>query len=218
MSGSGKASISARKTPVQARANDLVAAVLEAAVQVLRTEGAARFTTARIAERAGVSVGSIYQYFPNKASILFRLQADEWNRTATLLRDILASADDPAPMRLRRLVLAFIRSECDEAEVRLALGDAAPFYRDAPEAAAARESGTAIVRTFMAEALPHADEKRRQMAADLIEATLMQVGSSFSALPRTDCEILAFSEVMADMFDAFLDREEQAGRSPGNVR
>ena len=155
---------------------------------------------------AGVSVGSIYQYFPNKASILFRLQADEWRRTAALLRGILADSDDPPPARLRRLVHAFIRSECDEAEVRLALSDAAPLYRDAPEAAAAREGGTAIIRTFMAEALPDADQPRCQRAADLIEATLTQVGSSFSTVPRTEAEIVGFADEMADMFDAYLTR------------
>ena len=203
--------ISSRKAPVQARASDLVAAVLEAAIQVLRAEGAARLTTARIAERAGVSVGSIYQYFPNKASILFRLQADEWQQTAVLLHGILADGGDAAPARLRRLVHAFIRSECDEADVRLALGDAAPLYRHAPEAAAAREGGTAIIRAFMTEALPQAKELQRQKAADLIEATLMQVGSSFSAVPRTEGEIVDFAEEMADMFDAYLAQHMPSG-------
>lgn len=68
--------ISSRKQPKQARSTELVATILEAAVQVLEKEGARRFTTARVAEKAGVSVGSLYQYFPNKASILFRLQSD----------------------------------------------------------------------------------------------------------------------------------------------
>ncbi len=67
--------ISSRKQPQQARSSELVASILEAAVQVLASEGAQRFTTARVAERAGVSIGSLYQYFPNKAAILFRLPA-----------------------------------------------------------------------------------------------------------------------------------------------
>ena len=60
------APISARKRPRQARSERLVATILEAAIRVLAREGAQRFTTARVAETAGVSVGSLYQYFPNK--------------------------------------------------------------------------------------------------------------------------------------------------------
>ena len=63
------ARISSRKQPKQARSNDLVTAILQAAVQVFAKEGAQRFTTARVAEKAGVSVGSLYQYFPNKAAL-----------------------------------------------------------------------------------------------------------------------------------------------------
>src|SRR4029079_7147015 len=127
-------SISSRKQPQQARSTGLVTAILDAAVQVLAKEGAQRFTTARVAERAGVSVGSLYQYFPNKAAILFRLQSDEWRQTSELLRHILADAQKPPLERLRTLVHAFLRSECDEAAMRGALNDAAPLYRDAPEA------------------------------------------------------------------------------------
>src|ERR1700679_1209451 len=108
-------SISSRKQPQQARSSELVAAILEAALQVLAKEGAQRFTTTRVAEKAGVSVGSIYQYFPNKAAILFRLQSDEWRQTSDMLRAILEDATRPPLDRLRTLVLAFVRSECDEA-------------------------------------------------------------------------------------------------------
>ncbi|MCW0234763.1 MAG: TetR family transcriptional regulator [Ferrovibrio sp.] len=198
--------ISSRKQPQQARANDLVASVLAAAVQVLRAEGAARFTTARVAERAGVSVGSLYQYFPNKAAILFRLQSDEWLQTSALLRDILKDRNHSADERLRTLVHAFLRSECDEAEIRTALADAAPLYRNAPEADAAREAGSLIIVTFLREALPTLDQATVELAADLIETTLSQVGSRFSERPRTEQEIGAYADAMADMFCAYLAR------------
>src|SRR5262245_4505150 len=118
MTSRRKAQISSRKQPQQARSSELVAAILEAAVQVLAKEGAQRFTTARVAEKAGVSVGSLYQYFPNKAAILFRLQSDEWRQTTALLSGILEDGERPPFERLRQLVHAFIRSECDEAEMR----------------------------------------------------------------------------------------------------
>src|SRR4051794_24665457 len=54
-----------RKSPVQARSNASVDAILEATVQVLLQVGKERLTTTRVAARAGVSVGTLYQYFPN---------------------------------------------------------------------------------------------------------------------------------------------------------
>jgi AcrR family transcriptional regulator len=153
-----------------------------------------------------VSVGSLYQYFPNKAAILFRLQSDEWRRTSELLRDILQDADRPPIERLRRVVHAFLRSECDEAEVRTALGDAAPLYRDAPEADEARAAGSLVISDFITEVLPCVDHATATLTADLIELTLTQVGSTFSETPRTDEEISAFADAMADMFSAYLER------------
>ena len=196
--------ISSRKQPQQARSTELVATILQAAIQVLAKEGAQRFTTARVAERAGVSIGSVYQYFPNKAAILFRLQSDEWQQTLDMLSGILADGKKPPLERLRTLVHAFVRSECDEAEMRVALSDAAPLYRDAPEAIAAKREGEHIIADFMAEALPHASEAQRTLAGELIKDTLSAVGKQFSESPRTVKAIKAYSDAMADMFCAYL--------------
>ncbi|MGL9617942.1 TetR family transcriptional regulator [Bradyrhizobium sp. U531] len=197
-------SISSRKQPQQVRSSELVAAILDAAVQVLAKEGAQRFTAARVAERAGVSVGSLYQYFPNKAAILFRLQSDEWQRTSELLRGILADRTKPPPARLRALVHAFIRSECEEAAIRVALNDAAPLYRDAPEAHDARAAGEEIIAVFMREALPKAANATRALAGELIKTTLSEIGKRFSEVPRKDAEIVRHADGLADMFCAYL--------------
>ena len=59
-----------RKSPVQARSAASVEAILEATIQVLLHVGKERLTTTRVALRAGVSVGTLYQYFPNKSALL----------------------------------------------------------------------------------------------------------------------------------------------------
>lgn len=153
-----------------------------------------------------MSIGSLYQYFPNKAAILFRLQSDEWRRTSELLRDILADRAKPPPARLCALVHAFIRSECEEAAIRVALSDAAPLYRDAPEAQDARAAGEGIVAAFMREALPKASGATRTLAGELITTTLSEVGKNFSEAARSEAEIGAYADAMADMFCAYLAR------------
>ena len=200
--------VSLRKMPKQARANALIEAVLEAAAQVLAQEGAARFTTARVAERAGVSVGSLYQYFPNKAAILFRLQSDEWRRTTDMWREILEDTKTPPLKRLRILVHAFIQSECDEAELRSALDDAAPLYRNAPETQEAMAEGEVIFQRFMLETMPNVSNNAREIAGDLIVETMTEVSKSFSETPRTIEEITAYADAMSDMFCVYIETAE----------
>lgn len=197
--------ISSRRQPKQARSAELVSAVLEAAVQVLRTEGANRFTSARVAERAGVSVGSLYQYFPNKAAILFRLQRDEWQQTTALLQDILADAHQSPPDRLRHLSRTFLQSECDEAAIRGALSDAAPLYRNAPEAEEARAGTRQAMHVFVATVRPDLPDGRRAVLVDLLLYTLSGVGKQFSERPRTAEEIATCADLLGDMLCAALN-------------
>jgi AcrR family transcriptional regulator len=204
MTNRRKPQISSRKQPQQARSTELVDVILQAALQVLAKEGAHRFTTTRVAEKAGVSVGSLYQYFPNKAAILFRLQNDEWRQTTDLLREILEDRGKPPLDRLRNLVHAFLRSECAEAEMRVALSDAAPLYRYAPEAKEARASSQRTMQVFLQDALPKASKISRALAGDLIGTTLSTAGKRFSESPRSNPEIEAYAEAMADMFCAYL--------------
>ena len=65
-----KPSLQPRKSPLQARSTASVEAILEATIQVLLDVGKERLTTTRVAHRAGVSVGTLYQYFPNKSALL----------------------------------------------------------------------------------------------------------------------------------------------------
>jgi AcrR family transcriptional regulator len=59
-----------RKQPVQARSEVTVSVLLEASIQVLLAVGYRKLTTTRVAERAGVSVGTLYQYFPNRQALI----------------------------------------------------------------------------------------------------------------------------------------------------
>lgn len=69
-----------RKTPKQTRAEETVATIVEAAAQVLESAGVEGFNTNAVAERAGVSIGSLYQYFPNKDALIVALIQRESQR------------------------------------------------------------------------------------------------------------------------------------------
>jgi len=67
------AHLNLRKRPRQARAAATLDAIFEATIQLLVADGPQRLTTTRVAKRAGVSVGTMYQYFPHKQALIYAL-------------------------------------------------------------------------------------------------------------------------------------------------
>ncbi len=102
-------------------------------------------------------------------------------------------------------MLAFFGSDYDEARVRMALGDAAPFYRDSPEAREARVSGASIMQAFMQEALPRAADETRTLSAALMQTTLSAVGRRCSQTLRTQADIERHACATAEMFCAYIN-------------
>ena len=193
-----------RKQPKQERSTRLVEAILTAAIRVLEREGAVAFTTVRVAEVAGVSVGSLYQYFPNKASILLRLQQDEWEATGQLLEGIFSNDALSASERLRAAHQAFFRTEYDEGPLRRALADAAPLYRDAPQAREQRARGVAAVNALIAEAAPSIAPRQRAFASEMYIALMAAMGEHVSETSNTKAEVDQWSAATANMFLAWL--------------
>jgi len=107
-----------RKTPSQTRALRTVDTLFEAATRVLQTEGEAGFTTNRIAERAGFSIGTLYQYFPSKEAIVVALVRRHRERVMRELDTMLERAVDgeygaehALRLYLRHIVDAFGRGQ-----------------------------------------------------------------------------------------------------------
>lgn len=88
-----------RKEPAQARSQATVDTILEATAQVLHDEGERAANTNRIAERAGFSIGTLYQYFPNRGAIMAALAMREYERVLARINGALATLDpdDPEP-------------------------------------------------------------------------------------------------------------------------
>jgi AcrR family transcriptional regulator len=98
-----------RKSPVQARSTASVDAILKATVQVLLKVGKEKLTTTRVAARAGVSVGTLYQYFPNKSALLraaLSLHVEEI--LAEVDRVCVAQREQPVEQMAEALAVAFL--------------------------------------------------------------------------------------------------------------
>jgi len=107
-----------RKAPSQTRALRTVDTLCEAAVRLLETEGEAGFTTNRVAQRAGYSIGTLYQYFPSKEAIVVALVRRQRERVMRELEALLACAargecspEDALQRYVRRLIEAFGRGQ-----------------------------------------------------------------------------------------------------------
>lgn len=116
-----------RKTPRQARAKATMDAIVEATIQVLQKEGYDRLTTIRVAERAGASVGSLYQYFPNKAALVCAVIDYCCQKSlASFEQSLLIHNCDDLPDAIRRLIDENLVSERLPPDLHRMINDLAP--------------------------------------------------------------------------------------------
>ena len=121
-----------RRIPRQARSRALVEVILEATARVLAERGYAGTNTNLVAERAGVSVGSVYQYFPNKDSLITALHEQHAAQMQAAIEAVLAGAQ-PRGLRghLAAIVHALLAAHQVAPALHRVLEKEFPFF-DAP--------------------------------------------------------------------------------------
>ncbi len=148
-----KSLYSLRKIPKQARAKATVAAVLEAAARVLVEVGYAHANTNLIAETAGISIGSLYEYFPGKEAIFAELRRREGMKTYLLL---VAEPRPTTPKTvLRHLVTTYIRRFHQQRELLVALENEVPRFAIAELEQAVLEDYMPMSDAFLTEHQEH---------------------------------------------------------------
>ena len=104
-----KRTLEVRKAPGQARSKETVSVILEASARILESEGLRGFNTNSVAAKAGVSVGSLYQYFPNKDAILLALieRFEDASQNA-ILQALQSAKGQPLKPSLKLFVRALV--------------------------------------------------------------------------------------------------------------
>jgi AcrR family transcriptional regulator len=114
--------LSPRKKPRQSRSKATVDAIIEAAAQVLASHGLVGFNTNIVAQRAGVSIGSLYQYFPNKDALMVALiHRQQQGQQGALAQAIVSTKGQSLPDMVRALVRAAMQHHYDNALLATAI-------------------------------------------------------------------------------------------------
>ena len=122
MASVAPAHLNPRKRPQQARAVSTLDAILEATIQVLVGDGPHRLTTTRVAERAGVSVGTMYQYFPHKQALFWAVNERYLETLAEKLESACrAQHGAPVEQMVEALVTTYWDAKMERPEVTRAL-------------------------------------------------------------------------------------------------
>jgi len=149
-----------RKSPQQDRSKATVEAILEAAAQLLVELRYARMTTAKVAARAGVSVGSLYQYFPSKDALVGALVARKFARVEPVMRDMIARTEgQPLEDRVRLIITATIRDKAENPALNQALAEQMPHVDGIDYKAAMSEAAVEMIRAVL-------EQHRAEIAVD----------------------------------------------------
>jgi AcrR family transcriptional regulator len=120
-----------RREPTQKRAQETVKAILDAVIRLLKRGGTSAITTNRIAEAAGVSIGSVYQYFPNKRAIFIALHEQHIQQVDRVLQQkISESAGESLERLVSNLMDGMIEVHASDPEISALLDAEVPHRAD----------------------------------------------------------------------------------------
>lgn len=162
-----------RKQPTQARSKLTVDVLIEATAQVLVAKGYDGTTTDAVAERAGVSIGSLYQYFPNKVSLVAALIRNHVDEILGMVRVALSqNAGASTETILGALVRAAIEAHRIDPALHKVLYEQVPRESYPEETLAVSGDLQSLIEGFLRERSPDLSKQRLRMIAFVVETTV----------------------------------------------
>ena len=205
MAQHSRALLEPRKTPVQARSTASVDAILEATIQVLLDVGKERLTTTRVALRAGVSVGTLYQYFPNKSALLQAVLERHLREVAEVV-EAVCREQRGAPIRqmATALITAFFEAKMRNIETSVALYSVSSDVDGAKIALQMRGRFLKAVTGMLESAHePLATDPR--VAASMLQGATVGVSRSLLESASTEKQLDASRKELIFLACAYLD-------------
>jgi AcrR family transcriptional regulator len=180
-----------RKNPQQARSKATIDAIVDAAAHILGERGWQGLTTNAAAQVAGVSIGSLYQYFPNKIALVEAVRRRHFDDVLAAF-DIAANEDIPRKRRIESFVTGLIAAHGRYPAAHRVLLEEAPWGEDAPRDRFATQYRRACTEFFRLNARAYSDAAvpiAAQMLASAIAGAIhdaAQTGTLFSPILRRE--------------------------------
>jgi AcrR family transcriptional regulator len=170
---SRKYSTTSRKLPKQERSRITVEAILEATTHILTEEGYDKASTNRIAERAGISIGSLYQYFPNKESLMSALMEQHSNEIAELVESKLSHLfDQPLETTIPELIRAVIAAHAINPRLHQVLNEEIPRSERLQQMQHAEERIIRLLRAYLERRSHHTPPRNLEMTVFILGRTV----------------------------------------------
>jgi AcrR family transcriptional regulator len=168
--------MSPRKAPRQARSRAMVDAILDATARVLVKDGYEGTTTNRVAALAGVSVGSLYQYFPNKESLVAGVIDRHCDEMEALFESkIAALSNAPVPVAARELIQLLIECHALNPKLHRVLMEQVPRVGKLARMRAVRDQVAGFLRVYL-------EPRRRDLRPKNLDLAIFVVVTAIEAL------------------------------------
>lgn len=204
----------ARRQATQERARDTVETILRATAHILVRDGYDAASTNRIAERAGVSIGSIYQYFPDKEALFVAIverHVDEMREE--LLATFAAVARRPLREGVRAFVEAMIRAHAVDPELHRVLVEELPRRGGLARVRDLEADALVLARTYL-DGIPGLLVRDREVAAFLVVTTVEAATHMAVIHDRALLVRKAFVDELVDLVVRYVVGEPKVARRP----
>lgn len=194
-----------RKSPVQARSTVSVNSILEATIQVLLDVGKERLTTTRVARRAGVSVGTLYQYFPNKNALLQAALRNHLESVAGALEVVCQEERASSlPHMVTRVVNTFLEAKMKQLKTSVALH---AVSSDVDGQKIAQEIGARVNKAIVSMLAAAREPLRKdpQLVASLIQGAMSGVSRRLLESASPEKHYLPLRNELILMMRAYID-------------
>lgn len=198
-----------RKQPLQARSQRTVEVILKAAAQVFARRGYAGGTTNHIAERAGVSIGTLYEYFPSKDALLVALLESHIREGEAVLERAAAEiVRRPRTLveSIRFVVTAMVELHAHDRELHRVLFEEAPLPRRLRQLLAEVEERVTERVEMLLRSEPEVAVSDPELAAAIVVKTVEALTHKLVLHGERDLDLAAYIEEIVRLVTSYLTR------------